>query len=205
MKTKHIFNNLFPLGLICLILFGGGTLVIAGCAVAFLILSEVEEANLPWFVLALYGILGIAMTYWAIRGTRVIIERLASWLTIKEDAIVWHCPLYRSIKMNKDECIHIGIDDMNDHRGGVPILRGDEYAFIYISTTPLPDKYHHKIDTAKCKKGFIRMPYSDKLAKALVEWLPKEKSNQVRAFYCKMQANSQILYQAKKQQRKKKK
>lgn len=46
------------------------------------------------------------------------------------------------------------------------------------------------------------MPYSDKVAQALVEWLPKEKSNQVRAFHCKMQANSQILYQAKKQQRK---
>lgn len=41
------------------------------------------------------------------------------------------------------------------------------------------------------------MPYSDKVAQALVEWLPKEKSNQVRAFHCKMQANSQILYQAK--------
>ena len=150
-------------------------------------------------------IFGVVSTWWVIRGSRELLERLASWLTIKEDAIVWHCLLYRSIKMNKDECIHVGIDDMNDHRGGVPILRGDEYAFIYISTTPLPDKYHHKIDTAKCKKGFIRMPYSDKLAKAIVEWLPGERSNQVRAFYRRMQVNTQFLYKARKEQRKRKK
>ncbi len=206
MKTKHIFNKLFPLGVIWLIIFTVGTLAVTdGSVVGFIICAVVEEANLPWYIYVFVVIIGVVVTWWVIRGSRDILERLASWLTIKEDAIVWHCPLYRSIKMNKDECIHIGIDDMNDHRGGVPILRGDEYAFIYISTTPLPDKYHHKIDTAKCKKGFIRMPYSDKLAKALVEWLPKEKSNQVRAFHCKMQANSQILYQAKKQQRKKKK
>ena len=201
MKTKTLFAHNLSIGIIGLLLYGGGTLFIFGCCVVAFVGYLKNEIPMPSILFAFLEVGGIGVSILCAFTTREFSNRSLAWLTIKEDTIAWHCPFYRPVKMNIDECIHIGINDMNDHRGGLPILRGDEYAFIYISTTPLPDKYHHKMDTAKCKKGFIRIPYSDKLAKALVEWLPDERGNQVRAFYCRMQVNTQLLHKALKKGR----
>ena len=78
---------------------------------------------------------------------------------------------------------------------------------MYLSVKPYPEKYHGKISLLKPQKGFIKISYTDKLAETLIEILPAEKDNLIRAFYGKMKTKDMVLAQQKrdKSNRKKKK
>ena len=136
-----------------------------------------------------------------------LLPKTFSLLNVSSKKIVWLCPFYRSVKMKLPDCEYLGVEDMADHNIAMPVIRGDEIAYIYLSTQPLPEIYRHKIDTARCKKGFIKFAYSDKLCQELISILPEEKTGALVSFYNRMQAADRAnkLKQKKKKRKSKKK
>lgn len=131
-------------------------------------------------------------------------SRAFSVLSIRKNKIMWRCFPFKSVKLNVEDCLYVNIEDMAEHNKGYVPYRGDENSYIYLSSTPLAEKYKHKIDSARCQKGFIKFAYSDKLCLALMEWLPPEKRGNLRAFYNRMQEQDRQL-QAQKAAKKRRK
>ena len=77
---------------------------------------------------------------------------------------------------------------MADHNRAMPVIRGDEIAYIYLSNKPFPDKYKHKADIVRRKKGTITFAYSDALCQELISFLPEDKTKCLVSFYNRMQA-----------------
>ena len=115
-----------------------------------------------------------------------------SLLTVSPTEIVWRCPLYRSVKMTIEQCEYIGIEDMADNNIAMPVIRGDEIAYIYLSSSPFPEKYKHKADSVRRKKGIITFAYSDKLCQALIAVIPENKTGYLVSFYNRMQVSDRM-------------
>jgi len=111
-----------------------------------------------------------------------------SLLTVSSKKLVWRCPFYRTVKMSIADCEYVTVEDMADHNRAMPIIRGDEIAYIYLSNKPFPDKYKHKADIVRRKKGTITFAYSDKLCQELISILPEDKTKYLVSFYNRMQA-----------------
>ena len=86
--------------------------------------------------------------------------------------------------MDIEDCLYVGLADFADHNRGP--LSGAGISYIYLSKTPLPKKYQHKIDSIRCKKGFIKFAYSDKLCKHLSEVLPEKQARIMGGYYSMM-------------------
>jgi hypothetical protein len=90
--------------------------------------------------------------------------------------------------MSKADCEYVSVEDMADHNRAMPVIRGDEIAYIYISNKPFSNKYKHKADIVRRKKGTITFAYSDALCQELISFLPEDKTKCLVSFYNRMQA-----------------
>ena len=129
---------------------------------------------------------------------------LLSWLSINTKEVVWKSPFHQTVRLQIEKCNYVGIADFAQHNRGLPVVRGDEISYIYLSTEPLPSKYCHRIDATKCKHGFIKFAYSDKLCQELISVLPEDKTKNLVSFYNRMQASDRINKLKQKKKRKKK-
>ena len=107
--------------------------------------------------------------------------------------------------MKIEEISYAGVEDFHLLNGGILKFRGDEDAFVYLSTSPFPKEYSGKVTLLKNKKGFIKFTYSDKLAEALMGVLPADKDNLIRAFYGKMKSQEMLNKQKKRNNNRNKK
>lgn len=88
-------------------------------------------------------------------------EQYFGVLNIKEDCIVLRTPLKRRKVIRYDEMQAIGVD------------KGTTGSFwIYISRTPIPIKYHNKINKIPPRKCDIIFAYSDRAYNSLCMYLP---------------------------------
>ena len=94
--------------------------------------------------------------------------------------------------MKIEDIIHVGVEDYRLLNRGFHVIRGDEISFVYLSDKPYPEEYKGKISCLKTKKGFIKMSYTDGLAEALIEVLPKERTYKLQSFYGKIKAQELI-------------
>ena len=133
-----------------------------------------------------------------------ISEKMLSWLNINTKEVVWRSPFHQTVRLQIEKCNYVGIADFAQHNRGLPVVRGDEISYIYLSTEPLPSKYCHRIDATKCKHGFIKFAYSDKLCQELISVLPEDKTKNLVSFYNRMQASDRINKLKQKKKRKKK-
>lgn len=113
-------------------------------------------------------------------------NKLMPFLTVKKDEIVWWCPLYLPVKMKIEDCRYVGIADFAENNRGP--FSGALISYIYLSDKPLSPEYLHKIDTVRCKKGFIKFAYDPALCKYLGEILPGQQGQIMRGYYSYMQA-----------------
>ena len=127
-----------------------------------------------------------------------------SLISVSSTKIVWRCPFYRTVRMNIADCEYVSVEDMADHNRAMPVIRGDEIAYIYLSNKPFPDKYKHKADIVRRKKGTITFAYSDKLCQELISVLPEGKTKKLVSFYNQMQVSDRVN-QHKQQKKSKKK
>lgn len=123
---------------------------------------------------------------------------MSSYLTVSPQKIFWKCPFRKSVSLNIEDCKFVGIDDMADNTILMP-TRGDEISFIYLSTKPFPDKYHHKANLVleKRPKDLIVFHYSDALCEKLMEVLPKEEAKEIASFYARMKAHDRLNHNKK--------
>ena len=135
----------------------------------------------------------------------LFLPRAFGRLLVYEDRVVYKCLLRKTRVLRFEECEYIGVENYDKLNRGLPVVRGDETSFIYFSKKPFPQKYVGKVTTLKNSKDFIKITYTDKLAKALIDILPAEKDNLLRSFYAKMQAADRELNANKKSKKSKKK
>lgn len=82
-------------------------------------------------------------------------------LTVNDDCIILRSPLKFRKKILYDEIRDIGIDI------------GTTGAFwIYISRTPIPNKYRNRINRIPLRKCYILFAYSDRAYKTMCKYLP---------------------------------
>ena len=136
-----------------------------------------------------------------------LLPKTFSLVTLSSKKIIWRCPFYRTVKLKVEDCEYVTIEDMADHNRAMPVIRGDEIAYIYLSNKPFPDKYKHKADIVRRKKGTITFAYSDELCQELISILPEDKTKYLVSFYNRMQAADRAnkLKQQNKKKRKSKK
>jgi hypothetical protein len=171
----------------------------------FSILFTQPEYTLPAIVGVVTCLGMLAGLYYFFVCSPLVYDRAFGRLLVYEDRVVYKCFLRKPIKMSIEEIQYTGVEDYHLLNGGLPEIRGDEVSFIYLSTNPYPEKYRGKISLLKPKTGFIKISYTDKLAEALIEILPAEKDNLIRAFYGKMKTRDMVLAQKKREKKNRKK
>lgn len=192
-------------GMVFLIGGGGGAIFLAILFVYQLVRFGLGDAGIIRifsFVIGETILLSIVALY-----VLYLLPKSFSLLTVSQQKIIWRCPFYPSVKMRIEDCEYVSVEDMADHNRAMPVIRGDEIAYIYLSDKPFPDKYKHKADIVRRKKGTITFAYSDKLCQELISVLPKEKTGCLVSFYNRMQAADRVnkLKQQNKKKRKSKK
>ena len=167
--------------------------------------TQMSANSMPQFVL--FMSVCIAMTIGGIwmLNHNLFLPRAFGRLLVYEDRVVYKCLLRKTRVLRFEECEYIGVENFDKLNRGLPVVRGDETSFIYFSKNPFPQKYVGKVTTLKNSKDFIKITYTDKLAKALIDILPAEKDNLLRSFYAKMQAADRELNANKKSKKSKKK
>ena len=174
-----IFGAIFLLGGACLLLFS-----VIG------MMSHYDEGGLGVILLGVFGVImgvgaiGLFIFY--------LLPKSFSLITVYPTKIVWRCPLYRRVEMSIDDCKYVLVEDMEYNNRAMPVIRGDEIAYIYLSNEPYPKQYRHKADEIRRKKGVITFAYSDMLCKELISVLPSEKTTYLVAFYNHMQASDKV-------------
>ena len=201
MKSKHYYSPIILAGILSLLLFGSGFLFFLGMAIWAIVLYTNGEGNLPELIFGgTFFLLFSVLCVWCAKKLNF---RTLTRLTIKGSQIIWKCPLYTTRKISADEIVYAEIVDMNDHYR-LPLLRGDETSFIWLSDHPFPEEYAHKADCVKSKSRYIIFPYTDKVALAISEILPQNKTGRILAFYHRMQQNDYRISQELKRRKKKK-
>lgn len=102
-------------------------------------------------------------------------DKLFSSIYIEENQIVWKCLLRKKRKIPKCSVRFIGVETEN-------AFNGLEYPFIYISTSPFPKEYAHKIDKLPCREGFLKFWYTDEFATYLLHHFSSEQTRSL-AYY----------------------
>ena len=190
------------------IFFGLIFFIGCGCMFALSIIAIIFCRNELGFVGLLAGIFCVAISIFGmLHYVLNILPKTFSLISISSEKIIWRCPFYRTVKMTISDCQYVSIEDMADHNRAMPVIRGDEIAYIYISNYPFPDKYKHKADIVRRKKGTITFAYSDELCQELISILPEDKTKHLISFYNRMQSADRVnkLKQQNKKKRKSKK
>lgn len=181
---------------------GSGSLCIFTIILAVM---QFQEATLSNVFLLIFG--EAMFIYSMLLYVLFLLPKSFSLLSVSSEKIIWRCPFYRSVKVKIEDCEYVSIEDMAYHNRGIPVIRGDEIAYIYLSNKPFPDKYKHKADIVRRKKGTITFAYSDELCQKLIDILPEDKTKCLVSFYNRMQAADRVnkLKQQNKKKRKSKK
>jgi len=204
MKRKVFRDWLWPLLMGCEIIC---TLCAWIPLIYFFVVFKTDGAfDSPQFAFSFFapGTLIIAMWFFLF-NLPIILDRAFGRLLVYEDKVVLKCLFRTTKKLTLEECKYVGVENYNDLKRALPVVRGDEASFIYLSTKPFPEKYRGKISTLKSHKGFIKFSYSDKLALALIDILPEDKSARLKGFYKQMQISDLVIKQKKNKKNKKNK
>ena len=132
-------------------------------------------------------------------------------LTISKNQIIWQSPFYKSVRLQFDECIYVGVGDSSHNLRRAIYAnaylnacgRGDTFCYIYISPVPPPKKCFHKINSLHSKKRLIIFPYDDKVCQGLIEALPPLRTGQLVSFYNALQARDLELKKRKEKKKRK--
>ena len=202
MKPRKFYDTMMPLFLVfeifllCCIVFP------ISLGVYFVCFAPSEYMTLKvWFYLITLLIIIIGMGFYGFFAQELY-NRAFGRLLVYEDKVVFKSLLRKSITMKIEEINYAGVEDFHLLNGSILKFRGDEDAFVYLSTSPFPKEYRGKVTLLKNKKGFIKFTYSDKLAELLINLLPAEKDNLIRAFYGKMKSQDMLSKQKKRKNKK---
>ena len=160
---------------------------------------QFQEATLSNVFLLIFG--EAMFIYSMLLYVLFLLPKSFSLLSVSSEKIIWRCPFYRTVKMSITDCEYVTVEDMAYHNRAMPVIRGDEIAYIYLSNQPFPNKYKHKADSVRRKKGTITFAYSDKLCQELISILPEDKTKYLISFYNRMQVADRV--NKRKQQKKK--
>ena len=127
----------------------------------------------------------------------------ADYIIVADAYAEWHCFLRRKRRVYYEECRYIAVETFNKESHG-SIVRGDEFAMIYLSLDPYPEELRGKINRLRCTDRVIKFRYSDKLARAVLERAPQEKTRLLYSFYNQMQNYDSRMKRQRKQRKKKK-
>lgn len=109
-------------------------------------------------------------------------DKLFAFLVVKEDEIIWKCPTKKSKSILNGNIRFIGVELENAYIGL-------EYPFIYISSSPYPREYAHKIDKLPVTNDFLKFWYSPELATYLLSHFPGEKTGSLGRYHQKRSKN----------------
>ena len=191
------------------IFFGIVFFIGCGCILAVSIWALAfyhNELNISTIFAVLFGFL--MSIFSMLLYVLYFLPKTFSLITLSSKKVIWRCPFYRTVKMSIADCKYVTVEDMADHNRAMPVIRGDEIAYIYLSNKPFPDKYKHKADIVRRKKGTITFAYSDELCQELISILPEDKTKHLVSFYNRMQAadrENKLKQQNKKKRKSKKK
>ena len=207
MKPKRFVDELWPIALFGVLFFFAGSLAFFGVFIALLFPPYEGYSVLHVFFAESVFLAGAIGLLFAANYANWY-DRAFGRLLVYNDRIVLKRFLRKRITLKIEECQYVGIEDYSLLNKGMPVIRGDEISFIYLSTKPYPQKYSGKITCVKNKRGFIKMHFSTKLAEALLEVLPRSQTCQLYSFYWKIKLNEKAMedrQKRKKEKRKKKK
>ncbi len=191
MKPKVFRDALWPIGLGAVLLLMGlsllpfwGSIVLIKEAMANPDSTRALQSVIGALLLVVAGIGGFACA-----NCHLFYDSGFRRLYVYEKKVVLRGFLRKTITLTIEDCKYIGVDDYSLLNRVLPVSRGDEVSYIYLSEKPYPQKYRGKITALKSKKGFIKFRYSDALAEALLEILPDNKDYMLKSFYGRMKAN----------------
>ncbi|MBO5966935.1 MAG: hypothetical protein J6S14_00380 [Clostridia bacterium] len=198
MKPKFFYDIRVLAGVFCFIVWTAGS-VLGGYLFVYFIKTWDEMIAQDGIILA-YGNLACAVfAFGASLWLNIFCAvRMLPILRITDKKITWWAPFHRAVSIDIKDCKYVGVADFEEHNRGLPELLT---AYIYVSVFPLPSKYRHKIDMAKCKKGFIKFCYYESLCETLIEVLSEDQSRILSSFYERSRA---IEVLARKEKHKKK-
>ena len=128
------------------------------------------------------GIMLIAM--YVLAYVVVAPEILAALYIGEEGKIVWKMPLFKRVTMTVTPQVHITVNRGQGRQTAVSEIERLRYCrYICFSTTEIPVARKNKINSLRCKEGFIRFPYTDRLCLELIARLPADATVQLQAFY----------------------
>ena len=93
-------------------------------------------------------------------------DKLFATLSVERDRVIWKCLLKRTRRITMENVRYVGIE-YEDSYSGLP------YAYIYISATPYPKEYAHKINKLRCRDDFLIFRFSIELKDYLLATIPK--------------------------------
>ncbi len=207
MKPKKFYDTMMPLWVFVEVALGSLCFAFATYMI-FMFLSILFTHPQYTFRAIIGVVMGLGMfagLYYFFVHSPLIYDRAFGRLLVYEDRVVYKCFFRKPIKMSIKEIQYAGVEDFHLLNRGLPEIRGDEVSFVYLSLEPYPEKYRGKISLLKPRRGFIKISYTDKLAETLIEILPKEKDNLIRAFYGKMKTRDMVLAQKKREKKNRKK
>ena len=198
MKPRRFYDTMMPIFLVFEIFGLCGLALLIAIVVAFICFAPPEYITLRVRLYLIGILLPILGGFYGLLN-HTFYNRAFGRLLVYEDKVIFKCFLRKSITMNIEEIKYTGVEDFHLLNRGVLKFRGDEDAFVYLSTTPFPDEYRGKVTLLKNKTGFIKFTYSDKLAETLIDLLPNDKDNLIRAFYGKMKSQDMLNKRKNKQ------
>ena len=103
-------------------------------------------------------------------------DKLFASLVVKEDEIIWKCPTKKSKSILNGNIRFIGVESEN-------AFNGLEYPFIFISSSPYPREFAHKIDKLPVTNDFLKFWYTPELATYLLSHFPGEKTGSLSRYH----------------------
>ena len=191
------------------------TLLLALIAICFCALSYscfLPGMTIAGVVVATIG--SIVMAFSFVLLFRTALQNAYPILYVYKDKIVWHCLFRKTIELRIEDCVFVKIYDSayyetrySINNPGVEKLREEFHRegwnkAICLSKHPIPTEYYHKVTKIKCSDGIIWFPYKKKLALALLEILPKERTEELRDFLRMIEENKMKLEREKGNQKK---
>ena len=192
MKKKVFFEPpILYIGSVIIFLFGIPCLTLLSLGAAIYLRDYFTAVGL--FAAVLGGI------YAFVSNIRLRLD----YLVVADTYAEWRCFLKRRRRVYYDECRYIAVENFNKESHG-PMVRGDEFAMIYLSLDPYPEELRGKINRVRCTDRIIKFRYTDKLARAILAVAPEEKTRLLYAFYNQMQNYDSRMKRQRKQRKKKK-
>ena len=132
-----------------------------------------------------YIVLGIMLVAMYVLAYVFVAPEVLGILHVYEDGkIVWKMPFFKCVTINVNEQVQVTVARGQGRQimaNEIELLRYCQY--ICFSTNSIPTKYRNKINSLRCKKDFIRFPYTDQLCLTLIKTLPIDTTVQLKKFY----------------------